>query len=256
MNRKPSGAGVRRLLSRVDRRLLVRVVTLGTTAFLVGYALIALLFIGGGRRPAVVSVPDLREMSVAQARRALGRVGLELQVGDSVPHAELSRGAVLAQSPLPGNEVAPGSKVRVIVSSGRDRRPVPDVGSLPQQQASRILTGAGFRVALRQVPDQRPAGRVVGVEPAAGTMLPLAATVRLLVSAGPPFTVVPSVVGMMEEEARAALQAARLQVGNVEHDFEASGAPGEVLTQSPAAGDSVRVGSSVSLSVVAVRTES
>lgn len=154
--------------------------------FVLGYLLVALFFFPGFGRRAIVTVPDLRGRSFAQARRLAGRQGLELERGPVVPHATMTRGAVLAQSPLPGQETTRGDQIRVILSAGPHRRAVPDVSGLLAAQARDLLLRTGFQVRLRTVQDERPAGRLIGIQPAAGSVLALPAAVELRVSSGPP----------------------------------------------------------------------
>lgn len=232
-----------------NRQLLRRIVVVGLLAFGVGYGITALLF-GGGPDGVVVTVPDVRRLDAAQARRQLSRAELDVVFADSLPNPQVPRGAVVAQSPLPGQEVGPGSRVRLILSSGRERRTIPQVTTLSREHAVKLLEASGFRVVVQETPSPRAAGRVVGTQPAAGATVAVPAAVRLLVSAGPPMVAVPSLAGLFEGEARAALQAAGLRMGEVERVFQLGDAEGAVLGQVPAAGDSSRMGSAVSLRVV------
>lgn len=155
-------------------------------AFLGGYLLAALLFFPGWGRRAIVTVPDLRGRSVAQARRIADRAGLQLERGATVAHPAVARGAVIAQHPLPGQETARGDQVRVLLSAGRPRRAVPPVLGLLGEQARNLLLRSGFQVGIDTVEDERPAGRIVSVQPASGTVLQLPAAVQLHLSSGPP----------------------------------------------------------------------
>lgn len=164
------------------RRILIVV----GVAFLVGYAFTALLFFPGWGRGTIVAVPDVRGRSLAQAERRIERAGLVLERGTTLVHPTVPRGAVLAQVPLPGQETSRGDAVRVTLSAGPDRRAVPDVSMLTGEQAHLALARTGYQVQVQTVPDTRPAGRVVAVQPAAGTVLPVAARVVLQLSSGPP----------------------------------------------------------------------
>lgn len=228
---------------------MLKVVGVGLAAFALGYLVMALLFFPGWGRDAIVSVPDLRGQPVAAAERLAGAVDLEVERGSTLVHPTVPEGAVLAQIPLPGQEVTRGSEVTVILSAGPDRRPVPDVAQLSGEQAVRLLRQMGFAVRIRRVPSEHPAGRVLEVSPAPGTAVPVSGTVELTLSAGPPLVAVPDVVGLMEEAAREALEAAGLRLAAVEHDPFAFAPAGEVLGQTPAAGTEARAGSGVRLVV-------
>lgn len=226
-----------------------RVLVLGLGGFLLGYALTALLFFRGRSGGPVVTVPDVRQMDLARAERVLRRVDLGLEVGDSFPNAAFARGTILAQTPLPGQEVAPDSRVSVILSSGAERRPVPRVTALGREQAVRILEASGLRVTVVEEDHPTPAGKVVRTEPAGGTVVEVPREVRLVVSTGPPLVEVPRLVGMTEAEAAAAIQAAQLRVEGVRRLFHPVDPPGLVMAQRPAGGDSIRAGTGVELDV-------
>lgn len=237
---------------RADRRFALRVLAIAVGMFVVGYAVMALLMIVTAPRRSVATVPDVRRMAVPEARGALDAAELTLEVGDSIANPTVAAGAVVAQTPLPGQEVGPGSRVRVILSTGPSRRTVPDVSMLSREQAMRVLEATGFRVVVSETQNLRGAGRVLGTEPRTGATLPIAATVRLLVSSGPPMVAVPSLLGQNEGQVASVLDAAGLRSGEVRHVFDFDTPVGAVLSQNPAPGDSVRMGSAVSV-VVATR---
>ena len=220
-------------------------VVLGT--FALGYVVTALVFFPSSDRPPVVAVPDLREMDEGRARHIVRSAGLELDVGDTLPNPEVQAGRILSQTPLPGQEVAPGAAVRVIVSGGAERRAIPVVTAMTREQALRVLEASGFRVQVEEVEDLRAAGRVVGIEPRPGIEMQVPATVRLLVSSGPPMVAVPDLYGLRHEDAVAALQAAGLEIGEIEYSFAGFRAEELVIGQDPAAGDSVPEGSAVNV---------
>jgi serine/threonine-protein kinase len=230
---------------RFDRKLVKRIVFIALGMFLTGFAVMSLAMWITAPRRTVVTVPDVRWMTQSQAKRTLEAADLELQIGDSVPNPTVPVGGVLAQTPLPSQEVGPGSRVTLIVSSGPQRRAVPDVSMLSKDEAARVLAAAGFRVTVSEEKNPRAAGRVLGTEPATGTVLPSDATIRLRVSAGPPMVAVPPLVGTSEAQMAAALEAAGLRVGKVNHVFDLDGPPGIVLSQSPVAGDSTQMGSAI-----------
>ncbi|MEW5928447.1 MAG: PASTA domain-containing protein [Gemmatimonadota bacterium] len=236
------------------RRFLLRLVGLGLGAFVVGYVLTTLLVFPGFGRQAIVTVPDLRGRTFDAARRAADDAGVDVERGPSLYHAAADSGAVLAQSPLPGQEVTRGSVVRLTLSAGRERRPVPQVGDLTADQAQSLLQRTGFAVRVRRVLSDRAAGRVLGVNPKEGTQLPVRSTVELTLSAGPPVVVVPVVAvpdlaNLPEPEARAALRGVGLRMGEVGYDPDSPVPLGGISSQSPAAGDSVRAGTSVRVTI-------
>lgn len=223
-------------------------------AFVLGYLVTALVFFPGWGRRAIVTVPDLRGKPFAQARGVAEDADLHVVRGTVLFHPTVPAGAVLAQSPLPGQEVTRGAVVRVTLSGGKERLPVPDVSDLAAQQAQDLLTRIGFTVRVRSILSDRPEGRVLGTSPAAGTQVTLPAVVELTLSAGPPEVVVPKVAvpdlsGLPEPAAREALRSAGLRLGNVEYAPASSVPLGGVAGQSVAPGDSVRAGTAVGITI-------
>jgi eukaryotic-like serine/threonine-protein kinase len=227
----------------------VLLAAVGLGAFVVGYAATALLFRTAGAPADVVLVPDVREMTVAEATRAMESADLSLAVGDSLPNAEIPQGAVLAQSPLPGQEVSPGTEVRVIVSSGHHRTRVPAIATMPVPLATRALEAAGFEVLIEEAPGEGTVGGIVGVDPAPGTAMPLPATVVLRVGAPSPYREMPYLIGMHEDSARGLLQRMGLYVAEILYESSDDADPEHVIHQVPSPGDTIESGGDVRLRV-------
>lgn len=242
--------GWERFRAQWSRPLVRRVILVGAAGFGIGYLITALLFFSGGPRADIVTVPDVRALTVPAARRVLSESDLLVQVMDSLPNPRIERGGVVAQTPLPGQEVPPETQVQVIISLGPQQTVIPRVDSYPGSQAERILTATGFQVEIQNIPDLRSSGLVVGTVPGAGTSVPMPATVRLLISSGPPLVAIPSVVGMLDGEARNSITSLGLRVGDILRIYQPEMARSVVLAQRPVAGDTVRAGRSIDLWVV------
>jgi serine/threonine-protein kinase len=109
---------------------------------------------------------------------------------------------------------------------------------------------AGFEPKVEQVfsADVRK-GRVIDTSPPQGSLIERGSSVTLRLSRGPEQAAVPGVVGETEENARSAIEAAGLRVGEVTDKETVDKDPGTVLEQSPAAGKTVAKGSAVKLTV-------
>jgi len=255
---KPAGVPFRARLREWWRRVKAylgrhprqrRFLYFGVGGFLLGYLFITLLFFPGFGRSAIVNVPDLRGMTLQGARRALTEAGLEMERGPSMNNARMRAGHVLTQVPLAGQEAPRGTSVRVFMSDGPERRKVPVIEGMEKDDAIALLQRMGFQVRLRMVTSPREEGTVLGMQPAAGTPAPMPAIVVLTLSAGPPQIVTPSVTGGTRDQAAAILEAAGLRLGRTSYDSLSSAPLGDVVGQSPAAGDSVRMGGSVRIIV-------
>lgn len=238
-----------------EQRLLRKVVVIAAGAFVLGYAVAALWMWLGRSGQSVVTVPDLGELSLAEATRVAERAELVMEPADSLPHPAVAAGHVLTQSPLPGQEVAPGTAVQVILSAGRARHAIPQVAGLSRQQAEDLLVGTGLRPTVEEVHDQRRAGLVVGTFPPAGSVVAIPAAVRLQVSRGPPLVAVPDLLGSQEADLAPLLAGAGLDLGELRRELRMFESEGTVVGQQPAAGDSVPMGSEVNVVVATHRLE-
>lgn len=133
-----------------------------------------------------IPVPGLYGDSRAEAEAAVREAGLE--VGDvmELPSSQSQADRVLAQAPLPGQQLQPGATVSFAVGTGRPALRVPPLRGLGAATARDLLERAGFEVAVQQVEAREPAGTVVDSEPPAGSERTLPAVVTLRVSVGPP----------------------------------------------------------------------
>jgi len=123
---------------------------------------------------------------------------------------------------------------------------VPDVALRPEAEARQLLAAAeaasdeevDWRIGTdAEWNDSVPARVVIRQEPGAGSRLEDGGQVRLVVSGGPPPRDVPMLYERTEPEARAALDEAELEVGEVVEGRAEDVEPGEVITWSVAGED-------------------
>lgn len=126
---------------------------------------------------------------------------------------------------------------------------VPTVVPLPLNDARTVLQNDGFSIAVLYVQDNHSAGTVIAQDPAAGLKADVGSTVSLTVSNGPGSVSVPSVAGLTEQQAKRELKQQRLKVGRTITEASATVPPGEATRTDPQSGQSLPVGSSVTLFV-------
>lgn len=135
-----------------------------------------------------ISLPDVRGRNLEEARSILEGSGLHVGRVVEASHDTIPRGYVISQNPAPQTEVAPGSVVHLLVSSGRasevEEVQVPDVVGLRLDEAREVLARSGLVVGETEevVSTERPGGVVVEQNPEAGTMVPRGESVRLCVT--------------------------------------------------------------------------
>lgn len=199
-------------------------------------------------------VPDVVGLRVASARALLADAGFEVRV--TRRSSDRPPGEVLAQKPAAGGPLQqPGVTVTLTVARPAGpfvvRVDVPDVLSLPVDEASAQLRRAQLRPQIQLVPSSKGPGTVVEQEPRAGAEVREGTLVVLSVARSQPHEVsrvdVPDVVGSTVADARRTLRARgfRVSIARVLDDAPA----GTVVGQTPPAGSSAREGATIRLRV-------
>jgi serine/threonine-protein kinase len=237
--------------------------------WVLGLALVAALFGAlwlAGTFSGGVTVPYLQGLTLDEARATLADVGLELgDLSSGQGEPGTVEGTVIGQSPESGTDVDEGSAVDLVIA-GAGEVVMPDLIGLSQADAEAAVTAAGLIVerVTSVYSNDVPAGSVAEQTPLAGTTVPAGTPVTIVTSAGPQTspspgatpsptpgaTAVPSVVGLAQEGAMAALEDAGFVtvVTTVASDTIPAG---YVVSQNPKAGVMAEPGTSVTIAVSA-----
>ncbi|ARI53495.1 Stk1 family PASTA domain-containing Ser/Thr kinase [Streptomyces bacillaris] len=166
-----------------------------------------------------VEVPDVLEKSEDGARKALEDKGFSVNV--TAVESDKSEGTVIEQKPKGGSEAEDGSEVTITVAK-KETLDLPDMRTRTFAAAEQQLRGIGFtNISRTDVDSEEPKDTVIEQTPQPGKHAKDAQIV-LKVSKGPAEppepekTQVPQIQGMKLGEAKAKLQEAGLQVGNVQ----------------------------------------
>ncbi|MBK5222107.1 MAG: PASTA domain-containing protein [Acidimicrobiia bacterium] len=134
--------------------------------------------------------------------------------------------------------------------SADDQVLVPQVIELPEPEAMAALVDAGLEVVVVPERNVAVANRVVfGQDPTAGQSVDPGTVVELRVSMGDTVAIVPDVTGSLIDDLPAQLERYSLAVGEVSYRTDAGSAAGEVIEQSPPAGESLLIGAAVAVVV-------
>jgi beta-lactam-binding protein with PASTA domain/predicted Ser/Thr protein kinase len=194
-----------------------------------------------------IPVPDVIGSQVADARRLLSGAGFLVRE-ESIPDEDVPVGEVVDQTPGPNQEAPKGSEVVLQVSSGPEERPVPDVAGRTASEASNILGQNGFTTSqTSESSGSVEEGRVIRTDPPAGTPQPKGASITMVVSSGPAEVTVPSVTGLTEANAEAALTSKGFQVDKTDTSTIDPSLDGTVRSQDPQGNTAAPQGSTVHL---------
>ena len=205
------------------------------TMLAAGVAMVAAGAAGGGPHvavPSLVGLDDTAAKVSATDAELLMTVVARRTSDDPV-------GLVIQQRPGPGEFIASGDQIEVVVSRGPPPVPLPDVMGKPLAEAQPLLEQAGFVVAVeRRFEENAPKDVTLGTEPAGGGLAPPESTVKVIVSDGPAPVEVPEVTSKSYEAAAATISAKRLKPVKRE-EFSDTIAVGTVIGTDPAAGRQV-----------------
>ena len=162
----------------------------------------------------------------------------------------VAKGMIIAASSTTGAWVAKGSTVTLTVN-GPHMLPVP-AGVLGLNEADAIarLEQAGFKAGpvKQEYSAKVPLGKVIAITPAAGAQVAAGSPINLTVSKGIQIVLVPNTVDRDQYAAIQALKDAGLK-HHTTRQYNESIQPGNVISQSPAAGVKTQAGTAVTLTI-------
>jgi beta-lactam-binding protein with PASTA domain len=154
-----------------------------------------------------VTVPNLANLSDADAATALKKLGLNLSVENRFYAATVPANRVLSQSPAPGALVRSGWQIRVTESLGTQQVPVPDVTGQDEHPAELMLHRLQLDLGtVARIPAPSPAGVILAQSPPPNVTGLDGPRVALLIAADEPAPasvgyVMPSLIGLTVGEA-------------------------------------------------------
>jgi beta-lactam-binding protein with PASTA domain len=193
-------------------------------ALAVGVAILIILIIWlniytrhGQSRP----TPEVRGLSIKEAKAVAAKNRMRFQVIDSVYTAFVPRGCVAEQIPLPGHRVKRGRMIKVTINAfSPEMVAVPDLVGLPRRQALSLLETAGLKPGqLNYVPDLTVdfvlKQTLHGREVSPGDSVQKGMVIDLVLGRGlsSQYTLVPRLMGTTLEQARNEILGSSLNLG-------------------------------------------
>ena len=231
------------------------------TAIIMTLVVIALLLIGGSvwalsrsaATPEAVSVPNVVGLSQADAKSQIEAVGLEWELNpEKVASDTVEKDAVASTDPAGGTQAEKGSTVRVTISSGPDSVTLPDnlVGMSPDEARQAVeALGLKWEVNSSKVASDTVAeGKVAQTNPSPGSKVKAGQTITAYLSSGSDQVEVPDLVGMSQDQARSALKAVGLELGNVT-TVDSDKDKDRIVSQDPETGSKVKKGTTIAVSI-------
>ena len=196
------------------------------------------------------TIPAVANKTVAQAQQLLNEAGFQSSIRD-VFDDDVPSGLVVGTDPGAGTETRKFQPVALFVSKGPQLFDLPELTGMTLDEAKSELNQA--EMALGTISEKFDEGIAAGIilaqDPASGTPARHGTPVALTVSKGPEPIPVPSVVGIDENDAVDAIEAAGLEADVAKDRVNDRNVPkGSVVAQSPSNGTLTR-GGTVTLTI-------
>ena len=199
------------------------------------------------------TVEDYVGREVAEAQRAIGRIGLKAEINE-INHPTIQAGIVVMQAPRGESTLRKGDRVLLTVSKGPASQSVPKLIGMTRQDAQTTLKPYGLTLSVVEyrVSSVYEAGKIMEQYPEHGALCESGDIVQVTISGGVAY--VPLVTGRLLPEAKELISAAGLTL-NADISYketEAESLHGRVTSQSIAANSQVIQGTTISLTVYRV----
>lgn len=134
--------------------------------------------------PEMVTVPHLVGLTRRQAEILIENNFLSIDTVLTVSDAAVGRGRVVASDPEPGSPLPKGTAVKLTLSEGTPKIPVPSLIDKSLDEAREILTGSGLKIGDISYRFNRylPEGKVIDQHPLERTPVASQTKVDLVVS--------------------------------------------------------------------------
>jgi len=219
----------------------------------IALALIFALVLGGAWYQLIgskISIPSIVGLSETEARNSLNPIGIKLLVISKSYSEDVPSGRVITSNPGGGGHLSKGGVVQVVISKGPERINVPTLAGMTPDAAATALTSAGLKVGstTQSYSSTITNGMVIDGDPIAGTAVKRNSLVNILVSKGVQTLQLNSYVGQSGDQASNELTSAGFKVKST-FGYSESIPAGNVISQTPAGGAPIPVGSTVAIIV-------
>jgi beta-lactam-binding protein with PASTA domain/predicted Ser/Thr protein kinase len=243
-----------------DRTGYIILAVVAVIAIVLGIVVFNKLLGGGGSGGTTTSVPNITNLTVAQATTKLTgnnlKLGSNTCSGDAANSTTVPAGQIISQSPANGATATTGTSVNYCLSAGATQKKLPDTASLNNATKATVeqtLNANGFNTLREsdQASGTVPAGNVIDLQDGngksiAGQVEPVTTAITVVVSSGPGNATVPVEINKSCTQAAQDLQNAGFQTTTV-NQFNDQVQSGNVIGTNPGANATAAKGSTVTI---------
>lgn len=199
-------------------------------------------------------IPDVKGMTLEEAREVLKDKKLKLAEGDKVYSKEYDEGKIVSQTPDAGKKTKSGKVITVSISKGTKEGTVPNLMGKSFDEAIKLIKKHGYLVGDVSVKESdEEKDTVIEQTPKAGKSAKAGSVVEFVVSKGkvPGQTKMPKLLGMTLDEAKKAMREAGLEIGEITETQSTVYPANQIVYQSVASGDEIAEGTKVDIKISA-----
>ncbi len=202
-----------------------------------------------------IECPELINHTAEDALALIEGTKLKIVIEDT--NEELSadmEGIITDQNPKFGKKIKENATIKVELGEApEETEKIPTVSGMMESEAIATLRAKGFEVTVQvETSEDVESGRTIKTEPSTGTVAPIGSVVTLYVSSGESeedaYTIVPSILGKTEAEAKKILEENDLILGEVQQ-VTSDKEKGIIVKQSEAEGNRVKKGKAIDIRV-------
>ncbi|PQD95908.1 serine/threonine protein kinase [Pradoshia eiseniae] len=216
---------------------------------LIVLAVAALLILPGILAAKDVEVPDVSDNQLDMALASISAAGLEIGEVIEKEDDEIEEGNVIKTKPEAGRTVKEGSAIDVYYSIGKKKVEVLNYVGRDYEDIANLLENFGYKdIVINKVNDNSDIGTVLDQEPRDGeSVIPSETVLTLTVSNGPAKVNLKDLTDYTKKALDDYAADTGLKITFGEEQYSDSVPAGQVISQSPAAGTALEVGSEVNV---------
>jgi beta-lactam-binding protein with PASTA domain len=186
-----------------------------------------------------IEAPSVTGKNLQEAKSLVEGVGLRLQVIKESFSTTIPAGIIILQRPAAGEHLRQNGTISVIVSKGIETVELPNLEGMAKEKAAETLNGLGLQMLIEQeiYSEKLPSGIVITQNPSPGSRITPGSVVKLILSAGVGFDLVPDLRGLKLEEAQLILKYTKFKLKILKMQPSALYDKGIIMQQEPAPGN-------------------
>ncbi|NLJ78571.1 MAG: Stk1 family PASTA domain-containing Ser/Thr kinase [Tissierellia bacterium] len=204
-------------------------------------------------KPDEIIVPDLVGMEHDEAKEEVEELGLKFSIAGEVHDDEFDIGYVVSQRNKAGEKVKPGYTIEVFISKGSNLVGVPNLTNRNRDEIRKILKEYDLVEGLVDYKhsDTVEANFIISQNPEPQSRVEKGTRINIVVSQGPEKRLItmPRLVGLTEKEAKNAIVANKLVLGQITSQPNNQYPKGIVIWQSVEQGNQLEPNTSVNIHV-------